>query len=82
MQTLGDVLYTTQIACQQLRKLGIFESVQVILDAPQDGSSVYNKIDGKEVVDVIIDVKETNRITARTFADMETHEARMVSWSA
>ncbi|TPX44362.1 hypothetical protein SeMB42_g04372 [Synchytrium endobioticum] len=81
VQTIGDVLFSSQRACQQLTKLGIFESVQVILDTPHDTYTVTEGIQGKEVVDVIIDVKETNLVTAKSYVDMETHDARM-GWSA
>ncbi|TPX37012.1 hypothetical protein SmJEL517_g01061 [Synchytrium microbalum] len=72
--TVGDAILTAQAACQQLSRLGIFEHVGLVIDSPQD---VYaGTISGKESMDVIIEVKETNRVFAKTYADFQNDQAR------
>ncbi|KAJ3168256.1 hypothetical protein HDU88_001696 [Geranomyces variabilis] len=72
-ETLGDVIAESREACQRLNRLGVFRDVAVTLDTPPRGVEAGGGV-GKELVDVVLTVKEGPRFYARTGADFSNYD--------
>ncbi|KAI8591407.1 surface antigen-domain-containing protein [Geranomyces variabilis] len=72
-ETLGDVIAESREACQRLNRLGVFRDVAVTLDTPPRSVEAGGGV-GKELVDVVLTVKEGPRFYARTGADFSNYD--------
>ncbi|KAJ3178147.1 hypothetical protein HDU87_003699 [Geranomyces variabilis] len=74
-ETLGDVIAESREACQRLNRLGVFRDVAVTLDTPPRGVEAGGAAGvGRELVDVVLTVKEGPRFYARTGADFSNYD--------